>query len=152
MKRRLLLAGSLLLAAREGAGGAGRLPLSKSLPDELHAAMRLGVPLVVMVSLDGCVHCALVRDHHLVPLLAQGRQPVVQVDIRSDAFLVDFAGQGRSHDQVVRAWGVKAAPTLLFLGPAGREVAPRLQGASIPDFYGAYLDERLRTARRELNR
>lgn len=47
---------------------------------------------------------------------------------------------------------MKAAPTLLFLGADGREVAARLQGASIPDFYGAYLEERLQTARRELNR
>ena len=34
--------------------------------------------------------------------------------------------------------------------PADKEIAPRLEGASIPDFYGAYLDDRLRTARRDL--
>ncbi|MDF2467243.1 MAG: hypothetical protein K0Q43_5478, partial [Ramlibacter sp.] len=35
-------------------------------------------------------------------------------------------------------------------GKGGREAAPRLEGASIPDFYAAYLDERLRTARRAM--
>jgi len=152
VRRRLLLAGLLLLASKAGAGGAGRLPLARSLADELQAALRLRAPLVVMVSLDGCVFCGVVRDHHLLPLLAQGGQPIVQVDMRRETPVVDLAGQRRTHDQLVRAWGVKAAPTLLFLGPDGREIAPRLQGASIPDFYGAYLEERLQTARRELNR
>jgi hypothetical protein len=38
---------------------------------------------------------------------------------------------------------------VLFFGPGAREVAPRLVGLS-PDFYGAYLDQRLDTARRRL--
>jgi hypothetical protein len=36
---------------------------------------------------------------------------------------------------------------VLFFGKGGSEVAQRLVGASIPDFYGAYLEERLRQAR-----
>jgi hypothetical protein len=50
----------------------------------------------------------------------------------------------------VRRWGVKVAPTLLFLGGQGREVAERLVGALLPDFYGAYLAQRLETARQSL--
>jgi hypothetical protein len=44
---------------------------------------------------------------------------------------------------------VDVAPTVLFFGRTGREVAPRLVGAS-RDFYGAYLEQRLETARRNL--
>lgn len=152
MKRRIILAASVVLATPAFAAGALRLPIAVLLTDELAAALRAKAPLLVMVSLDGCVHCALVRDQHLVPLRAQGRQPVVQVDMRSDRPLVDFAGQRRTHDQVVRSWGVDAAPTLLFFGHEGREIAPRLRGASIPDFYGAYLEDRIQIARRELGR
>ena len=64
--------------------------------------------------------------------------------------LRDVAGVLSTQDQVIRAWKVTVAPTLLFIGPGGREVAPRLVGASIPDFYGGYLDERLRVARANL--
>jgi hypothetical protein len=39
------------------------------------------------------------------------------------------------------------APTVLFFGSQGREVAARLKGAYLPDFYGAYLDEQLAIAR-----
>lgn len=77
---------------------------------------------------------------------------MVQVDMRSDTTLVDFAGQRRTHDQLVRSWSVDAAPTVLFFGRGGREIAPRLRGASIPDFYGAYLDDRIQIARREIGR
>ena len=151
MKRRAILACALAGASWALAADPVRLPLAESLQGELAAALRAKTPLLVMVSLEGCIHCAMVREQHLVPLLAQGRQPVVQIDMRGPRPLVDFAGQRRTHDQVVRSWGVETAPTLLFLGREGREIAPRLRGASIPDFYGAYLEERIQVARRQLS-
>jgi hypothetical protein len=39
-------------------------------------------------------------------------------------------------------------PTVLFLGR--QELAERLVGVAVPDFDGAYLDERLATARQAL--
>lgn len=126
-----------------------RLPVALSLKDELAAALRLAQPLVVMVSLEGCPFCRVVREHHLLPLRQEG-QPIVQVDMRSDARVLDFAGQSRSHDELVRAWKVISAPTLIFFGKGAREVAPRLQGSSIPDFYGAYLEQRIHAARLDM--
>lgn len=152
MKRRTVLAASMVFAARAGAGDAPGMPLSLSLQEELRAALGMSEPLLVMVSLEGCVHCERVRRQHLVPLRAQTRLPIVQVDMRSDHATVDFRGQRRTHDQLVRSWGVEAAPTVLFFGREGREIAPRLRGASIPDFYGAYLDDRIQTARAQLGR
>lgn len=124
-----------------------QLPAAHSLPEELAAALRRGQPLVVMASLDGCPHCRIVREQHLLPLHAQGL-PVVQVDWRSARALRDFNGTMTTHDQMIRRWGVSVAPTLLFFGPGGREVAERMAGSYLPDFYGAYLDGRLEIARR----
>jgi thioredoxin-related protein len=126
---------------------AAELPAPASLADELSAALRFGRPLVVMASLDGCPFCKLVRDSHLSPLRADTGQPVVQLDMGSAQAVRDFKNVGTTHNDLLRAWGVKVAPTLLFFGKGHREVAPRLIGAAIPDFYGAYLEERLRTAR-----
>ena len=122
------------------------LPASRSLPDELSVALRAGGPLVVMVSLEGCAYCRIVRENYLAPLARQGLA-VVQVDWRSHAPLQDFAAAG-THDDAARRWKIKVAPTVLFFGPGGREVAPRLIGMSSEDFYGAYLDARLEQARR----
>jgi thioredoxin-related protein len=52
-----------------------------------------------------------------------------------------------THAELVRAWKIKVAPTVLFFGPRGKEVAERLRGGYIEDFYGAYLAQRLQQAR-----
>ena len=122
------------------------LPLSASLPDELARALKARQPLVVMVSLHRCPWCEEVRNNYLAPMRAQERLPVVQVDMLSPRQTRDLQGAPTTHEALVRAWDVKAAPTVLFLGPQGKEVADRLVGGS-PDFYSAYLDRRLALAR-----
>ncbi len=142
----LLAAGASLVMPHLFAAGLPTLPPSISLVDELRAALRKGNPLVVMVSLEGCVFCNAVRGSHLVPLREQGTD-VVQVDMRTTQMTRDFKGAVATHEQMVQMWGVRVAPTVLFFGPGGVEVAERLKGGYIPDFYGAYLDDRLATAR-----
>ncbi len=127
---------------------AAALPAAQSLASELAQALREGKPLVVMASLDGCPFCRIVRDNYLAPLLREGSVAVVQLDMRSTKAVTGFDGARSTHQEMLREWSVRVAPTLLFFGKGAREAAPRLEGASIPDFYGAYLDERLRTARR----
>jgi thioredoxin-related protein len=73
--------------------------------------------------------------------------PVVQIDMRNRQKITDFQGLTLTQDELIRRWGVKVAPTVLFFGRGGMEVAERLVGGYIPDFYGAYLDERLQAAR-----
>jgi thioredoxin-related protein len=147
-RRHVLVAGAALcVSAGARAATPASLPLAVSLADELAAALKQGNPLVVMVSLARCPFCIVARDHYLAPMRAQQALPVVQVDMRSALVVQDFKGDPLTHDQLVRRWGVKVAPTVLFFGPGGVEVAERLMGAYIPDFYGAYLDERLALAR-----
>lgn len=125
------------------------LPSARSLADELAAALRQGQPLVVMVSLEGCIFCKIARQSHLAPMHRQG-QPIVQVDMRSAQTVMDFEGRPTTHDELARRWKVSITPTLLFFGPRGREVAERMEGAYQPDFYGPYLDERLSRSRAAL--
>lgn len=132
-------------------GTPGSLPLAVSLSDEATRASAQAQALIVMVSLAGCPFCHTVRQHHLLPLQAQG-QAVVQVDMRDNRPLHNFQGQTLSHDAQTRQWGIKVAPTLLFLGPQGQELAERLTGGYLPDFYGSYLDGRLNQARQALKR
>lgn len=150
-RRCLQLAGGALVAGGWGTGvQAATLPLSVSLRDELAAALAQGQPLLVMVSLEGCPFCKVARQHYLAPLREQQGVPVVQVDMRNAQSLIDFQGRRLSHDAQTRVWNVRLAPTVLFFGRQGREVAERLVGGYLPDFYGAYLDERLTQARASL--
>lgn len=149
-RRTLLLGGALLLATGASRGAELTLPLAQSIPQHLAAALARGLPLTVMVSLPGCPFCKVVRESHLAPLLREQAVAVVQVDMGSTLTLLSGSGQPGTHAEQVRRWGVKVAPTLLFFGRQGNEVAERLVGALLPDFYGAYLAQRLETARQSL--
>lgn len=118
-----------------------------SLMDDLKKALAKRSPLLVMVSLEGCPYCQTVRESHLAPLVRREGLPVVQVDMRSKSPIKDFKGSVVTHDSLIRSWGVRVAPTVLFFGPGGEEISERLVGGYIPDFYGSYLDDRLRLAR-----
>lgn len=148
-RRDLLLVAAtwpLCLTAAEAA----ELPAAHNLKDELASAMARREPLVVMVSLEGCPFCKVVRNNYLAPMHSQDGLHVAQVDMRSRTRVLDFAGQAVTHDDLVRQWKIRIAPTVLFFGRGGAEVAERLVGGYIPDFYGAYLDQRLAQARATL--
>ena len=123
------------------------LPVTNSLPNALAIALRAKQPLVVMVSLQGCPFCKVVRENYLHPLRDTGLH-IVQIDMHDSRAIVDFDGSTSSQDAWIRKYGIKLAPTVLFFGAQGREVAVRLKGAYLPDFYGAYLDEQLVVARK----
>lgn len=151
LTRRAWLGVTLLCGIQLPVGAAqAALPAAKSLPDELALALKGGSPLVVMISLDGCPFCKTVRENYLSPLRVQEGLIVVQVDMRSAVPVRDFNAASLTHEQLVRAWAITMAPTLLFFGPSGVEVAPRLVGVSSGDYYGAFLDDRLAQARSAL--
>lgn len=146
-RRQCLLAGASACWVGTSQADLVTLPVPSSLPDELVTALKKGGPLLVMVSLEGCPFCKIVRENYLAPLQRQGGLAVVQIDMRNRQMVQDFSGSNQTQDQLIRSWGIKVAPTVLFFGRAGVEVAERLVGGYIPDFYGAYLDDRLRQAR-----
>jgi thioredoxin-related protein len=139
----------LPLSALAQPASAVSLPAAKSLPEELARALKNRQPLIVMASLDGCVFCRQARQSHLGPMHKAGTV-IVQVDMRSKQPVLDFAGQLSTHEQLIRQWRISVAPTLLFFGPGGKEVADRMEGAYLPDFYGPYLEERLAAGRKSL--
>lgn len=128
------------------------LPATDSLQAELANAIKKKAPLLVMVSLDGCPFCKIARENYLSPLREQQGLLVFQVNMRSQRVIKNFAGLTLTHDELIRSWGVKLAPTVLFFGRGGLEMAERLVGGYIPDFYGAYLDERLQLANAAMRR
>lgn len=144
-----VVAGLFALTASSGAWAQeASLPSTESLPQSLSKALQRGSPLLVMVSLHGCPFCKVARNNYLAPLQGVDGLSIVQIDIRSQRAIVDFQGRSQTQDELIRSWNIKIAPTVLFFGKGGVEVAERLVGGYIPDFYGAYLDERLAQARK----
>lgn len=127
------------------------LPTPASLRGAAQAAAALGEPLVVMTTLAGCPYCDLVRNHHLLPLRREGKVQAVQIDTRDrTSNLQGFHGETTTPAAQAGVWKARFAPTVLFLGPQGQELAERLVGVAVADFYGEYLDARLLEARKRL--
>lgn len=125
------------------------LPVPTSLPAAAQAAATKGEVMVLLVSLPGCPYCELVRRNYLLPGRQQSGLHTWQLNIADKTTpLLGFDGKTTNAAAQISAWKAGFTPTVLFLGPQGQEVAERLVGVASPDFYGAYLDDRLAQARK----
>ncbi len=149
----LMAGGVLALAAPSLVFAADTaLPVPPSLPLAAQAAAAKGEPLVLLISLPGCPYCEMVRRSYLLPMRAEGLQ-AWQINITDRRpSLTGFDGKPVSPSVQASLWKSTFTPTVLFFGPNGQMLAPPLVGIAVPDFYGAYLDERLATARKALVR
>ncbi len=110
-----------------------------------------GKPLVVMTTLRGCPFCDVVRGHYLAPMLRTGEVVAIQLDMTDRKTpLRGFDGRDTTPHAQIKAWRAPMAPTVLFLGPSGEELAERLVGIAVQDMYGDYLNARLQTAEQKL--
>lgn len=127
------------------------LPVPVSLPGAAQTAAAKKEPLVLLVSLPGCPYCEVVRRNYLLPGRRDDGLHAWQLNITDRTTpLVGFDGKATTAAEQVAIWKAGFTPTVLFLGPSGQDLAERLVGLGSPDFYGAYLDERLATARKAL--
>ncbi|HSV52012.1 MAG TPA: hypothetical protein VLJ57_07840 [Burkholderiaceae bacterium] len=144
-----LAAGSATLAwpvlARDTA-----LPVPASLQAAAKAAASQREPLVLLVSLAGCPYCELVRRNYLLPMRAEGLH-AWQIDVTDDRSVIrGFSGESATGAKLAQRWKAAFTPTVLFFGAEGEELAPRILGIAVPDFYGHYLHEALAGARKKL--
>jgi len=158
MKRReVILALSALAAAPAlRAAEAPDLPLASDLRADARLARERRIPIVILFSLPRCPYCSEVRRAHLLPLLrdpAQASRAIIrQVNLGSDDRIVGIDGGPTTHDAIARFHGVRAAPEVAFWDSQGRPVAEPLKGMLLPDFYAAYLESALATARARMEK
>jgi thioredoxin-related protein len=153
-RRDLLLALPALALPALAAPAAPDLPLVTDLRADARRVASQGTPLVVLFSLPNCPYCHEVRQSHLLPL---GRDPsraraflLRQVNINGAEPAVAFDGAATTHGQIARERGIRGAPEVVFWDARGRAIAEPLRGMLLPDFYSAYLEESLETARRRI--
>jgi len=140
-----------LLLASGAANAAGHLPAVTDVAAQAAAAAKAGEPLVVLVSLPGCSYCETVRRNYLAPQAAAGEIAAREVDMTADTPMRDIDGTMTTAKKWARAHNVSVAPTVLFLDANGQPVANALLGLQ-GDFYGAYLEQALDTARAKIAR
>lgn len=127
------------------------LPVPTSLPLAAARAAARGEPLVLLISLPGCPFCELVRRSYLLPARRDAGLQAWQLNSQDKRTpLIGFDGQVTTAAAQISAWKAGFTPSVLFFGPQGQELAERLVGIAVPDFYDAYLQERLARARKAL--
>lgn len=129
---------------------AGELPLAQDLPAEARQAAMDEKVYVVLFGTRDCPWCAKVRRNYLAPLNRPGAdwQVVVrEIDIESNEPLRDFTGNATNHRAFAQTQRIRFVPVVAFFDARGNPIAAPIVGMSSEDFYGAYLQERLDTAR-----
>ena len=109
-----------------------------------------GRAVLVLFSEKDCVWCERTRREFLLPMQRNAgyREKLVflQVNVDSDAKLVDFQGKATTHAAVSRQYRIKQMPTVMLFGSGGESLAEPLVGFTGSDYYGYYLDQRIDTA------
>ena len=91
------------------------------------------------------------RRSYLLAARRDGNLQAWQLNVGDNTtLLVGFDGQRTTAALQAKAWNATFTPTVLFVGSLGQELAERLVGIAVPDFYGAYLEQRLVAARKAL--
>lgn len=137
------LAGAAL-AARPGLP-ARSLQVAQDLAADARILRERRVPLMVLYSRADCPWCERARRQYLVPLAndpaSAERILMRQIDLDSDAPLVDFNGRATTHRRFGAGQRATLTPTLMFYGPDGQQVAEPIIGFLLADFYAAHIDK-----------
>lgn len=130
------------------------LPAPRNLQQEAADMARTGKPMVVLYSRPGCQWCDQARTY-LAPMAraADSRDAALyrQIDLDSDAPLVDFQGRRGTQRSFAERERVRFTPTVVVYGPRGERLAEPIVGMRLADFYGQYLEQAITTARERLN-
>ena len=169
--RRILASGALALAAAPVAAqkskatppGSGKppvprraeLPPATDLAADATASRRDRVPILLFFDRDECPYCEQALREYLVPFSRDewaGKALFRQVGIDRRDALVDFAGAKTTHQALAERYGVFLSPTVLVVDATGERLAEPIVGLLTVDFYGAYVDNALRSAKTKLSR
>ncbi|HCV20914.1 MAG: hypothetical protein V1245_06360 [Arenicellales bacterium] len=138
--RRIMLLALLSAASAESA----EVPPATDLAAAGNIAAGRQVPIVLFYSADYCLRCEAVKAEFL-GFMAVGdayRERALFREIRTDsgATLVGFDNRPTTHDHFARQRNIRLVPTLEFVDDHGRALAEPLVGATIPDYYAAYVN------------
>jgi len=165
--RRILASGAIVLVAppalaqtpksKSTAPGSGKpalmrgaeLPRARDLAADAAESRRDRVPILLFFDRDECPYCEQALREYLVPFSREewkGKALFRQIGIDRRDALVDFAGATTTHDAFAARYRVFLSPTVLFVDAGGRPLGEPIVGLLTVDFYGAYLDNALKTA------
>ena len=109
------------------------------------AVAETGATLLVFTK-EGCNYCERLMRDQIAPLKLNaelGWLNIVEVPMAGDEPMLLPDGRRASGRALAKAYDIKLAPTVIFLIRQGAVAAAQLVGYTSPDFYGAFIDQRI---------
>ncbi len=143
----MILACAFLPATAHSAH-ADELAHARALAADARIATDRKLPILLFFSQARCGFCERARREYLRPLAASGAWATraLMREVPIEASLTGFDGKRLSGRDLARVYGVKVFPTVVFVDAGGNLIAEPLAGFTVPDFYAAYLEQRLEAA------
>ena len=127
------------------------VPLVDDLAALGRMAKRRRLPIVLLVSRSDCSYCMVIKDEVLNPMMKSGEYDdhalIGELMLDAAVPLRWFDGEQGVRDALASRFAADVTPTLLFLGPDGAELAPRIRGINTVELFGFYVDRAIGTAR-----
>lgn len=134
-------------AAGAHAQDKAEIPLARDFTLEATNARTKNVPILVLFSRHNCAFCTQLLQEFLLPMQrnAEYESKVImrQIDVGSSAPLRSFSGKATTHARFARDNQIKLTPTIKLFDAEGHELTEPLVGLTTPDYYGAFLDQRI---------
>ena len=132
------------------------LPAAADLRADGQLARAQRLPIVLFFHSTTCPFCREVEDLYLARLQKENESVpqflLRSVEVSQTQALVAFDGTRTDQRAFAKRQGVTLVPHLRFLGPDGEPLVPDLVGLTSRDFYGAYLEGSISSAREKLRR
>jgi len=127
------------------------VPLVDDLAALGRTAERRRLPIVLLVSRSDCSYCMVIKDEVLNPMMKSGEYVdtalIGELMLDAAAPLRWFDGEQGIREELASRFEADVTPTLLFLGPDGAELTPRIRGINTVELFGFYVDRAIGTAR-----
>jgi len=138
--------GALVLAVLAATPADALEPATDLAADGVVAGRR-GVPILLVMTREDCHFCGALKREILEPLRLSGDAPrrvlIREVEVDSPDPIVGFDGAAGSGWSIAEGYEALFTPTVLLVGPDGRELADRIVGLNTPEMYGWYLDREI---------
>ncbi|MFT5113839.1 MAG: thioredoxin-related protein [Parasphingorhabdus sp.] len=130
----------------------GEIQPASDLSSDGHSAIASNQTVVVLFSSNSCPYCDAVKSEFFQHLENDkrylGNIILREVLIDSHKTVTNFSGESTTQSSLADQQGIYVVPTVGFFDGSGQELAKRIVGVGNLDFYGWYLDIRIKKALR----
>jgi thioredoxin-related protein len=150
----IVFAGAFFCAGLVGLQAGTAVPVTDSLFVDATQARRDNLPIMLVFTGVVCSYCDLLEEEFIKPMLLSGdytgKVIIRKLVVDNGSQVTDFSGQRVASADLAHAYGVFVTPTILFINPAGDQLAERMVGINTIELFGGYLDQCIDAARLRL--